>query len=282
MFFICEHCNESLKKSAIVKHALMCRGCFVLTCLDCNVRFEGDGYKAHNTCISEAEKYQKTAFRAKPAKRDPQAEWCAVIEAAAAAPGPHRLLLGTLTGYPNCPRKLKPFISFAKNSLKVHNEKLLGELFAAIVAHMPPRPAAGGGGGGGGAGAGDEEGGGPEAAAEAAPAPADAGARAGRKRRASEASLDAPPPPPPPSDSKAFFKVFVKAQLHSAPGGRVKERKLRVAALAEAAAAGAAEGDAGAAAFDKVVAKLLKKGKARRGDHRGKASEEGRYLCLVS
>jgi hypothetical protein len=275
MFFICEACNESLKKSAIPKHTLICRGCFVLTCLDCNVRFEGDGYKAHNTCISEAEKYQKTAFRAKPAKRDPQAEWCAVIGVAASAPGPHRALLGTLTGYPNCPRKLKPFVAFAKNSLKVHNEKLLGELFAAIVAHMPPRPAAGaaGSGGGGGGCCGGEEGG------EGAP-PA-----AGRKRRASEASLDggAAEAAVVPS-AKAFMKVFLKAQLRAAPDGRIKERKLRGAALAEAAAAGAAaaDGEGGAEAFDRAVQKLLKRGKVARGDFRGNPAKDGKYLCYKS
>ena len=285
MFFICDACNESLKKSAIQKHTLACRSCWVLTCLDCNCRFEGEAYKAHVTCISEAEKYQKTAFRAKPAKRDPQAEWCAVIEKAAAAPGPHRSLLATLTGYPNAPRKLKPFISFAKNSLKVHNEKLLTELFASIMAHMPPRPpAAGGGGGGGGSGGGaDEE----EGGASAAPPPLPS---AGRKRTASDAALDAPPPPP--LTLKGFLKAFVKAQLRAAPKGRVKTRKLRAEALIEAAAAGCiparAEGGeegegAEAKVFDKVCAKLVKKGKLHHGDFRGTlCASEGNYLCLVA
>ena len=58
---------------------------------------------------------------------------------------------------------------------------------------------------------------------------------AGRKRRASEASLDggAAEAAVVPS-AKAFMKVFLKAQLRAAPDGRIKERKLRGAALAEA------------------------------------------------
>ena len=143
MFFTCFACGETLKKSAVDRHSQSCKSCWIIVCVDCNTRFEGGEYAKHTTCISEAEKHEKSVFKGGKGgggKRDPQAEWCDTIaRAAAAAPGAHTVLLRTLTGYGNCPRKLRPFVSFCKNSLKVHNEKLLGDLFAHLQTFLPPR-----------------------------------------------------------------------------------------------------------------------------------------------
>ena len=57
VFFVCEGCNESLKKNQVDKHASRCHNCYAVTCVDCNVTFYGDDFRAHTSCISEAEKY---------------------------------------------------------------------------------------------------------------------------------------------------------------------------------------------------------------------------------
>jgi hypothetical protein len=40
------------------KHCLSCLACWVLTCVDCSKDFEGEAFRAHTSCMSEAEKYQ--------------------------------------------------------------------------------------------------------------------------------------------------------------------------------------------------------------------------------
>eukprot|EP01036_Dinobryon_divergens_P041039 gene41039-54363_t len=65
VFFVCEGCNETLKKNQVDKHAQRCRSCHSVTCVDCQVTFPGDEYVQHVTCISEAEKYEKSLFKGK-------------------------------------------------------------------------------------------------------------------------------------------------------------------------------------------------------------------------
>ena len=193
MFFTCFACGETLKKSAVDRHSQSCKACWIIVCVDCNTRFEGGAYAAHTTCISEAEKYEKTAFKGagKGGKRDPQAEWCDTIARAAGAPeAPHAALLAKLTGFGNCPRKIRPFVSFCRNSLKVHNEKLLGDLFAQIQAHLPPRAVKAAKGGAAGAGAEEEEEDSEEGEAEGASASARAAAPAAEAVVAAETAVE--------------------------------------------------------------------------------------------
>lgn len=68
VFFVCEGCNESLKKAHVDKHAAKCRNCYAVTCVDCQVTFHGNDYAAHTVCMSEAEKYEKSLFKGKVAK----------------------------------------------------------------------------------------------------------------------------------------------------------------------------------------------------------------------
>lgn len=39
VFFTCNGCGESLKKAQVDKHVNMCRGCQVLSCIDCGKDF---------------------------------------------------------------------------------------------------------------------------------------------------------------------------------------------------------------------------------------------------
>lgn len=97
-----------------------------MTCVDCNVTFEGDDYRQHISCISEAEKYEGALYRGpkpKAKKMSAQEVWMEVVEQAAAdsqtAPAPIRSLVSNLSGYDNVPRNKGKFFNFLKNSLKV-------------------------------------------------------------------------------------------------------------------------------------------------------------------
>ena len=56
--FTCDACQDSVKKPKVEQHRQRCRNCWYLSCVDCSKTFEGDAYKQHTSCISEAEKYQ--------------------------------------------------------------------------------------------------------------------------------------------------------------------------------------------------------------------------------
>ena len=145
--FVCEDCNETLKKSAVVSHS--CRA--GVTCVDCSKTFDRSSYGLHTSCVTEAEKYKHFGGssgdrKEKKVKRDPQAEWTELIAKASSMHTSGRLMniLKQLTAYTNVPRKVKPFINFAKNSLKQHNETLLQDVYNVIQALLPPRQPQGG------------------------------------------------------------------------------------------------------------------------------------------
>ena len=57
--FICECCGATLKKQQIDKHCeTKCRSAWAFTCVECTQTFEGFGYKEHNECMTEVQKYQ--------------------------------------------------------------------------------------------------------------------------------------------------------------------------------------------------------------------------------
>ena len=64
VFFTCNTCGASLKKNQVEKHYQNeCPRCEVLSCMDCGRDFYGDEYASHTKCISEAEKYQGSAYK---------------------------------------------------------------------------------------------------------------------------------------------------------------------------------------------------------------------------
>ena len=246
VFFICE-CQETLKKAAVERHRFSCRRCIAVTCVDCNVRYSLEEYAGHTSCMTEAEKYEKTAYRERPAKRDPQAEWVAVVATAAAAGGEHARTLSSLANYSNVPRKVKPFIAFAKNSLRIFDERKLTALFTYVQGFMPPKPVAPVKGG-------DAE----EVPEDATPALPDAPA-AGAKRPRND-DLAAPFSP----------RKFILSHLGAAKKRRAKSDKLREAVIAAAAEARVTD-----AAYDKCLLKLVKKGNIE-------ITEDGKYVSLAA
>jgi len=163
VFFVCEGCNESLKKNQVDKHASFCSACWAVTCVDCNVTFEGDDYRQHTSCISEAQKYEGALYRGpkkggetgSKKKKGPQEIWMEVVEQAAAesqqAPANIRSMISNLSGFGNVPRNQNKFCNFVKNSLRVRSEPMIKQIWeflqqrqtaavAASAAAAPPPP----------------------------------------------------------------------------------------------------------------------------------------------
>ncbi|KAJ9099357.1 hypothetical protein QFC20_005758 [Naganishia adeliensis] len=97
--FQCDGCGDTIKKPQLDKHRNRCWSTF--SCIDCSTTFHGTDYKAHTSCISEAEKYQGALYKgkkggqgghagnnSKPAQPAPQAAPTPAEPAAAEEPTP--------------------------------------------------------------------------------------------------------------------------------------------------------------------------------------------------
>lgn len=142
VFFSCDGCGEMLKKNQVDNHARKCWNCESVSCVDCSVSFWGDDYKMHTTCLTEAERYEKTVFKG-PRKHDkcnrkltPQEAWMEVIiESAEKAPPNLVSYLQQISSLDNVPRKEKAFRNFAPNSLKLRGpsgDKIVSDIWNHI------------------------------------------------------------------------------------------------------------------------------------------------------
>jgi len=153
VFFVCDGCGESLKKARVDAHAAKCRQCYSVSCVDCSVSFPGDEYRNHTTCITEAERYEKSIFRGtrkldesgtghrtdKPPrgkKLSPQEAWNQCIQIASETSPPSlKSHMDQLAMLENVPRKQKQFCNFTVNSLRLRGpggEKIKSELWAHL------------------------------------------------------------------------------------------------------------------------------------------------------
>jgi len=124
--FSCDGCAEMLKKNQVDAHARRCRDCASVSCVDCSVSFWGDDYRSHTSCITEAERYEKTVYKG-PRKNDtsnrkltPQENWMNVInDSLNTCPPNLKCYIELIATCENVPRKERPFRNFASNSLKL-------------------------------------------------------------------------------------------------------------------------------------------------------------------
>ncbi|GAA5810950.1 hypothetical protein MFLAVUS_004378 [Mucor flavus] len=63
--FQCDGCGDVVKKPKLNQHGSRCYATF--TCIDCSTTFQGTSYQAHNSCMTEAEKFQKHIYQNKEA-----------------------------------------------------------------------------------------------------------------------------------------------------------------------------------------------------------------------
>jgi cell growth-regulating nucleolar protein len=134
VFFVCDGCNETLKKNQVDKHAGRCYKCYSVTCVDCNQTFPGNDYASHVTCVTEAEKYQKSLYQQKKAtKLNPQELWAMTIQEAVVnvqkAPSNIQHFIPKIAECGNVPRNKNKFMNFAKNSLKLNSLPILESIW---------------------------------------------------------------------------------------------------------------------------------------------------------
>jgi len=124
-----------LKKNKVDAHASRCYKCVSVSCVDCSVSFWGDDYRLHTSCITEAERYEKTAAKPKKTKRNPQEEWMDIVETCtSSAPSHLRHHMQTMSSLDNIPRNEKKFVNFASNSLGLRgsNKKIVDEIWSHL------------------------------------------------------------------------------------------------------------------------------------------------------
>ncbi|GAN05884.1 conserved hypothetical protein [Mucor ambiguus] len=63
--FQCDGCGDVVKKPKLNQHGNRCYATF--TCIDCSTTFQGTSYQSHNSCMTEAEKFQKHIYQNKNA-----------------------------------------------------------------------------------------------------------------------------------------------------------------------------------------------------------------------
>mmetsp|Transcript_14846 Transcript_14846/g.22252 ORF Transcript_14846/g.22252 Transcript_14846/m.22252 type:complete len:212 (+) Transcript_14846:19-654(+) len=141
VFFSCDKCAESLKKNKVDAHAMRC-GCASVSCVDCSVSFWGDDYKQHTSCVTEAERYEKTVYKGpkknetKGRKLTPQESWMEIInDSFEKCPPAATSYLETLSSYDNVPRKEKAFRNFAANSLNLrgaHGDAIVSSIWSHL------------------------------------------------------------------------------------------------------------------------------------------------------
>lgn len=133
VYFVCEVCNETLKKNKVEVHASRCRAFWAVSCVDCNELFKGNSYTAHTSCVSEAQKYEGALYRDKSKKKQsPQERWMEVVSHVAAHTTDKSAkahLLNKIAAYDNVPRKKAKFINFLRNSLALSDIVMAEKIF---------------------------------------------------------------------------------------------------------------------------------------------------------
>ena len=144
VFFVCESCNETLKRNQVEKHRCFHRG-KGMTCVDCSVCFYGQDYIAHSTCVSEAEKYEKGLYKKKEAKKTPQDLWIEALNSAVenlhSAPENIQSYLTRLGALGNVPRNKNKFVNFIKNSMKIYSDAIIESIWKFLEASAKKQPA---------------------------------------------------------------------------------------------------------------------------------------------
>ena len=134
VFFCCNGCGETFKKQKVEQHPFSCRSS--VSCIDCNINFQGNEYKKHTQCVSEAERYQGNLYDGKENKGAlKQNSWMESVRSAADACKNNAQLKGLLVRIAendNVPRKKTKFLNFIKNSMKVGNKTLVEKAWEEI------------------------------------------------------------------------------------------------------------------------------------------------------
>ncbi|KAF7233919.1 hypothetical protein EG68_10713 [Paragonimus skrjabini miyazakii] len=117
--FLCPICNDSLRKSHVEAHFHRCRGCTAVSCMDCHKEFDKSSFKAHTSCITETEKYDKLHASVKKNGSAKQELWTSAVQNAIRSCNIQdnfiRKVLKDLESCNNLPYKKPKFENFLKS-----------------------------------------------------------------------------------------------------------------------------------------------------------------------
>jgi len=126
--FICDACQETVRKNKVDTHVTRCPDSWKLSCIDCMRAFEGEAYRSHTSCISEAEKYEGKLFHKKGGeKADPQTRWMETVKKVGREQGRKGNLARVfqqMSDLDNVPRKKKKFVNFMQNGFRVSQSEI--------------------------------------------------------------------------------------------------------------------------------------------------------------
>lgn len=63
VYFVCNKCQETIRKNKVDEHTMRCHPSSY-SCVDCGKDFSISAARAHNSCITEEEKYQGNLYNA--------------------------------------------------------------------------------------------------------------------------------------------------------------------------------------------------------------------------
>lgn len=133
VYFVCNKCQETIRKNKVDEHTNRCHPSSY-SCVDCGKDFSVSAARAHNTCITEEEKYQGKLYNAEKVfiinihsiiqkKENPQLEWMRLLDEAVANNKDPSLkgAFDKLLSMDNVPRKKAKFINFVQNCCHIPN-----------------------------------------------------------------------------------------------------------------------------------------------------------------
>ncbi|OAF71349.1 hypothetical protein A3Q56_00902 [Intoshia linei] len=125
--FSCENCGDSLRKKMVRNHIeYNCKS--MVTCMDCQKTFSLDTFDSHRMCVSEKNKYGPNfdVNQIDHSKGDKkQADWTNMVHEACnvaiVKTSKDKYVYQKLLQSTNIPKKIKKFMAFVSNSLKIRD-----------------------------------------------------------------------------------------------------------------------------------------------------------------
>ncbi|KAI3654849.1 hypothetical protein MP228_000229 [Amoeboaphelidium protococcarum] len=124
--FVCNQCQETIKKPKLDQHAQRCRGA-TFSCIDCSTDFYGTEYRNHTSCISEAEKYQKSLYKPKVSSQQQN------VKSEAASPAPKKQDLAALSDDDIRRLAIKYTQKIVKKEKQISLQKLLDKVASKVA-----------------------------------------------------------------------------------------------------------------------------------------------------
>jgi hypothetical protein len=123
--FICETCNESLRKNKVDSHSCRSR---TFSCVDCHKQFRNQEWQSHTSCMTEAEKF-KFASTTTTTTLNKNSSWIIAVQDAATKNDLMKRLLERAGSAEMIPKRKPKFANFVKSTLHVSDQDKISQAF---------------------------------------------------------------------------------------------------------------------------------------------------------